>query len=397
MTNSKKTGLFERYYIVVFHNSFAKQYFLYYSKGLMRDDFYTQLAVQSLAGAELDNEACQKVLSGKEIELLPLLDAAFQVRRAYHGRQVRVHVLNNAQNGHCPEDCHYCAQAKSSKAGIEEYGLKPDAEMLEEARQAYSKGASCYCMVFAGRGASQSRLERLSRVIGQIKREFPSKELCVSPGFVDTEGALQLKKAGLDRLNHNLNMSESNYSNICTTHTFVDRLNTLRAARQAGLKLCSGMITGMGETNQDIIDVARQLRQLKAESIPVNLLVPIEGNQLSAAPDLTPEFCLRVLCLFRFLNPKAEVRIAAGRELHLRSMEVMALYPANSLFLQGYLNAKGAGNAQTLRMIMDAGFDIVSDVDVKCLLSQGAQPEERADAGQVLLKDLKDLRPALKP
>ena len=354
------------------------------------------VANQSLAGEELDDTLSRRILKDPSIELLPLLDAAYQVRRTYHGNQVRVHILNNAQNGHCPEDCHYCAQAKSSKADIEEYGLKPDAEMLQEARQAYAKGASCYCMVFAGRGASQSRLERLTGLIGQIKQEFPDKEICVSTGFVTTDGAVQLKKAGLDRLNHNLNTSESNYPNICTTHTFADRLNTLQAARQAGLKLCSGMIVGMGEMEQDIIDVAKRLRQLKAESIPVNLLVPIEGNQLSGDPNLTPEFCLRVLCLFRFLNPKAEIRIAAGRELHLRSMEVMALYPANSLFLQGYLNAKGASNVKTLRMIKDAGFDIVGTIDVECILKQETQVEERADASQVLLKDLKDLRPALK-
>lgn len=361
----------------------------------MSRDFIQQLAVKSLAGEELDNDACRRILTDPGVELLPLLDAAFQVRQRYHGRQVRVHILNNAQNGHCPEDCHYCAQAKSSKADIEEYGLKPDGEMLQEARQAFAKGASCYCMVFAGRGASQSRLDRLSRVIGQIKQEFPDKEVCVSTGFVTNDGAHQLKKAGLDRLNHNLNTSEANYPNICTTHTFADRLSTLLAARQAGLKLCSGMIVGMGEREQDIIDVAKELRRLKAESIPVNLLVPIEGNQLEADPNLTPEFCLRVLCLFRFLNPAAEVRVAAGREMHLRSMEVMALYPANSLFLQGYLNAKGAANGKTLQMIKDAGFDIKSDVDVEYLLAQGQQSEDSyADGSKVVLKTLKDLRPA---
>jgi biotin synthase len=357
--------------------------------------FYHDLASTSLAGKEIDSASCERILSDKSLELLPLLDAAYQVRQKYFGKEVRVHILNNAQNGHCPEDCKYCAQAKSSKADIEEYGIKPDAEILEEARQAYGKGASCYCMVFAGRAASQSRLDRLKRVISQIKQEFPGKEVCVSTGFVNTDGAVQLKQAGLDRLNHNLNTSESHYPNICTTHTFGDRLATLLAARQAGIKLCSGMIVGMGERNKDIIDVARRLRELKAESIPVNLLVPIEGNQI-INDDLTPDFCLRILCLFRFLNPTAEIRVAAGREIHLRSMEVMALYPANSLFLQGYLNAKGADNSKTLRMISDAGFDIRSEVDVQYLLSQEEQKVSSTDGSKVLLKNLQDLRPALK-
>jgi len=349
--------------------------------------FYSELAGQSLGGQELDDATCGRILSDASVELLPLLDAAYQVRKAYFGQEVRVHILNNAQNGHCQEDCHYCAQAKSSKADIEEYGIKSDEEILKEARQAYSKGASCYCMVFAGRQASQSRIDRLKRVLAQIKVEFPNKEICVSTGFVSNDGAVELKKAGLDRLNHNLNTSETHYPNICTTHTFNDRLNTVLAAKSAGLKVCSGMIVGMGEEHADIIEVARRLRQLKAESIPINLLVPIEGNLLVAQEaNLTPQFILRVLCLFRFLNPTAEIRVAAGRELHLRSMEVMALYPANSLFLQGYLNAKGASNARTLRMIVDAGLSIKSEIDLDDLLKQNEK---------VILKNLKELRPAL--
>ncbi len=349
----------------------------------MDRSFYIGLAKAALAGNEIDNATCERILGDNTLEILPLLDAAFQVRKTYHGTKVRVHILNNAQNGHCQEDCHYCAQAKSSKADIEEYGIKPDAEILAEARQAYAKGASCYCMVFAGRQASQSRIDRLKRVLTQIKQEFPDRETCVSTGFVSLEGAVQLKSAGLDRLNHNLNTSESNYNNICTTHTYTDRLNTLLAARQAGLKLCAGMIVGMGERNKDIIEVAKELRKLKAESIPVNLLVPIEGNQLQVTDDLTPEFCLRVLCLFRFLNPSAEIRVAAGREIRLRSMEVMALYPANSIFMQGYLNAKGADNDHAVTMIKDAGFEILSD-----------EPLSVPSKVEVELKGLNELRPA---
>ncbi len=360
--------------------------------------FYQELADQSLAGHTLDKATCGRILSDSAIELLPLLDAAYQVRRHYFGNEVRVHVLNNAQNGHCPEDCHYCAQAKTSKADIEEYGMKPESEMLEEARQAYAKGASCYCMVFAGRGASQTRIDRLKRIVSTIKQEFPDREICVSTGFVDNSGARELKTAGLDRLNHNLNTSEANYPNICTTHTFADRLNTVMAAKAAGLKVCSGMIVGMGEEHQDIIDVALKLREVKAESIPINLLVPIEGNQLDKAPDyLTPQFCLRVLSLFRFLNPSAEIRVAAGREIHLRSMEVMGLYPANSLFLQGYLNAKGETNANTLTMIKDAGFTIKSDYPLEDLIATQANGPSAVltDQQKILLKSLKELRPAM--
>ena len=203
---------------------------------------------------------------------MPLLSAAYEVRKKFRGKEVTVHIINNAQNGHCPEDCHYCAQAKSSKANIEEYPLKSDEEFLAEAKNAYEKGAHRYCMVFAGRGPSKGRVERLSNLIRKIKETYPL-EVCVSPGLLDEEKAKTLKEAGLDRLNHNLNTSEEHYKSICTTHTYEDRLNTLKAARKAGIKLCSGIIVGLDESIEDIVEVAQTLREVQAASIPVNFLI----------------------------------------------------------------------------------------------------------------------------
>jgi biotin synthase len=253
-------------------------------------------------------------------------------------------------------------------------------------------------MVYAGRGASEQRIERLSGLIRKIKAEFPTKEICVSTGFVTPPGAKELKSAGLDRLNHNLNSSESFYPSICTTHTFADRMNTIQAAKDAGIEVCSGMIAGLGEAHKDVVEVAKRLRSIKAASIPVNLLIPIEGNKMSIPQGLTPEYCLRILCLFRFLNPEAEVRVGAGREGHLRSMEILSLYPANSLFLQGYLNTKGSSNAKTLRMIKDAGFEIKSDINLDELLAAETENDEIKgfDDAKAIIKDLKDLRPVLK-
>lgn len=359
------------------------------------NSLYSALARQSLAGEELSVADAEKVLSDPSVSLLPLLNAAFEVRRAHWGMDVTVHIINNAQNGHCPEDCGYCAQAKTSQADIEDYGLKPDAEVLLEAERAYKSGAHRYCMVFAGRGPSPRRVDRLCRLIRAIKEKY-NLEICVSAGLVNADAARRLKEAGLDRLNHNLNTSENHYTNICSTHTYEDRLNTLRAGRESGLQLCSGMIVGMGESLRDIIDVALELRRVKAESIPVNFLIPIEGSALTQRSPLTPEFCLRVLCMFRFMNPTAELRIAAGRELHLRSMEVMGLYPANSLFLDGYLNTRGSSRAKTLRMIKDAGFTIKSDINLDDLLAkEEALPRVIDSESRTIMKDLGDLRPAM--
>ncbi len=362
----------------------------------MNHEFYQKLADTSINEEIVSKNIAHQILTSSEIALLPLLNAAYEVRTKFTGKGVKVHIINNTQNGYCPEDCHYCAQAKTSDAAIEEYPLKPDHEIIAEAKNAYEKGAYRYCMVFAGRGPTKKRVEHLAQLIRDIKSKYPI-EICVSTGLLDNEKARVLKEAGLDRLNHNLNTSERHYPEICTTHTYQDRLNTLQAARGAGIQLCSGMIVGMKETHADIIEVAYTLRSMKAESIPINFLIPIAGNTLKETSELTPNFCLRILCLFRFLNPRAEIRVAAGREIHLRSMEVMALYPANSLFLDGYLNTKGDNRAKTLQMIKDAGFSVESDHSIEdLLLNEQTAAVKSSYVDQTLIKGLKELRPQLR-
>ena len=219
-----------------------------------------------------------------------------------------------------------------------------------------------------------------------MKARYPI-EVCLSAGLIDIESAGVLKAAGLDRLNHNLNTSETHYPRICSTHSYQDRMDTLQAAQTVGLACCSGVIVGMGEGTNDLIKVAKELRRLEVASLPVNFFLPIVGTQLQKTPTLTPDYCLRVLCLYRFLNPKAEIRIAAGREHHLRSMEVMALYPANSMFIEGYLNAKGSTASLTLQMIKDAGFTIRTNREDLAGLEEGKD--------DVILKELKVLRPRM--
>ena len=322
------------------------------------------------AGVGVGAEDLLRVITDPTLTLIEVTAAAYAVRRRSFGDEVQVHILNNAQNGLCPEDCSYCSQAKTSTADIEPYTLKPEAEVLAEAQRAVEAGAHRYCMVFSGRGPTDKRTQRLAGYVRSIKRSFPELEVCVSAGLLDADKAAVLADAGVDRLNHNLNTSRDRYGRICTTHTYDDRLNTLKAAQQAGLQTCSGLIVGMGETPEELVELALTLRGLRAESIPVNFLLPFEGTQIGRPEDLTPEHCLRVLCMFRLANPTADVRCAAGREHHLRSLEVMCLYPANSIFMDGYLNSRGAERERTYRMISDAGFT----------LSAGHSVNEKLDA-----------------
>lgn len=329
-----------------------------------------------------------RILDVSDLDTFEILQVAYHFRRKYFGKTVTAHILNNVQNGLCPEDCKYCAQSSSSSARIEEYPMKSDKEIMEEAGSAYASGACRYCMVFSGTGPSQVRIDHLCHLVRDIKLLYPI-EVCVSPGVISREQAFQLKAAGLDRLNHNLNTAPGHYGKICTTHTFEDRLKTLRAAKDAGLAICSGLIVGMGETKEELIDVAMKFREIKAESIPVNFLIPIPGIALKHAMGLSPEYCLRVLCLFRLLNPSSEIRMAAGREIHLKSLEPFGLYAANSLFLQGYLNAKGSPDVRTLSMIRDMGFSLKSDIPIDSLLASSDDMSSMVDQ----MKTIKELRP----
>jgi biotin synthase len=175
---------------------------------------------------------------------------------------------------------------------------------------------------------------------------------------MDEEKIQKLKEAGVERINHNLNTSERHHPNICTTHTYADRVGTVTQVKSVGLSSCCGGIMGMGETDDDVIDLALALRQLGVDSIPLNFLHPIDGTPFAGLNTLTPQRCLKILCLFRFINPEKELRVGGGRELNLRSLQPLALYPANSLFVNGYLTTPGQEASETHRMIADLGFEI---------------------------------------
>jgi biotin synthase len=359
----------------------------------MDRNYYTKLAENVISGEGISESEAIRIIEDPSLKLLPLLDAAFEVRSHFCGHTVAIHIINNVKNGACPEDCNYCAQGQSSEAEIETYITKPDDEILDEAAKAYESGAHRYCMVYSGTGPSQERAEKIAELVRKIKSALPI-EVCVSAGIMGESAIKIMKDAGLDRLNHNLNTSRSRYPSICTTHTYEDRIGTLTHAAKHGLQICSGIIAGMGETNAERVELALELRKAKARSIPVNFLIPIQGNALTEVTGLTPETALRILCMFRFLNPDAEIRAAAGREQHLRSMEVMALYPANSLFMNGYLNTKGSGVLKTLQMIKDAGFTIESDKELDALIQKEIQSGFHA-TDKALLKTVADLRPTL--
>ncbi len=298
------------------------------------------------------------VLTSSDDELLDVVAAAFRVRQRFFGRRVKLNFLVNVKSGLCPEDCFYCSQRLGSGADVLKYSwLKPD-EVLSAAQAGVSAGAKRVCLVASGRGPADRDITRVSEMIGSFKAEHPDVEVCACLGLLRQDQAEQLREAGADAYNHNLNTAEAHYGEICTTHDFSDRVDTVQQAAAAGLSPCSGLIAGMGETDADLVSAAFALRDLDPDSVPVNFLIPFEGTPLAGEWTLTPQRCLRILAMVRFVCPDAEVRLAGGRELHLRSLQPLALHIANSIFLGDYLTSEGQAGQQDLEMIADAGFTV---------------------------------------
>ncbi len=318
---------------------------------------FQALADKALAGDVLSREESLAVLHASDSQILDLLSATYRVREQFCGKRVHLHMLINAKSGICPEDCHYCSQSSISTANIERYPLVSMQKLLEGARKAKEVHSRRYCIVISTRGANKREIDFLTKAVHRIKEEVDIA-ICCSLGLLTEENAQALYDAGVEQLNHNLNTSEHYYPEICTTHTYQARLDTLQAARKVGLKLCSGALFGQGESEDDIIDVLLALRELDPQSIPINFLLPIEGTPFSYHQYVQPYDCLRILCLTRLLNPKQEIRVAAGREAHLRSLQPMALYAANSVFVSGYLTEPGQEYQETWQMLKDLGFEI---------------------------------------
>lgn len=335
----------------------------------------------SEATAAVTRDEAVEYLAGN-LPLHALFARAAALRERFFGKSVRVHILDNIQNGNCAEDCGYCAQRRSAGSGVQEYPLKSDDEIFADAQAAKAGGAYRFCMVTSGTGPSANKATKLAALVERITNELGMR-VCLSAGLIDADKAAVLAAAGLDRYNHNLNTSDAHYGEICTSHTYSNRVETLGALSAAGVGLCSGVIVGLGESARDLVDAAFALKELRVISIPVNFFIPVPGHAIASPQALTPEFCLRVLTVFRLINPDSEIRIAAGREGHLRSLQAMALMVANSLFADGYLNVKGSNMRETLQLISDAGLVAETSGEVR---APGAAGGYAPDALPGLLK-----------
>lgn len=314
---------------------------------------------QILSGDRATAEDALAVLRTPDAEVLAMTASIARLRRAHFGNTVKVNYLVNLKSGLCPEDCHYCSQALGSDADILKYKWLPTREAISQAEAGLRGGATRVCMVSSGRGPTDRDVDRVSAMVTTLKGEHPDVEVCACLGLLKDGQAEKLREAGVDAYNHNLNTAESHHDSIVTTHTYADRVDTVGKAKAAGLSPCSGLIAGLGETDEQLVEALFALRELGSDSIPVNFLMPFDGTPFADTWELTPLRCLRILAMARMVCPDKEIRIAGGRELHLRSLQAQALHVANSIFLGDYLTSEGQAAEDDLALIEDNGFVVL--------------------------------------
>ena len=290
-------------------------------------------------------------------DIMKLLFWANQVRHRHKGRTVDLCAIINAKSGSCSEDCTFCAQSSHYPARTKRYPLLSETNLLEAAGRARTLGAARFSLVTSGRSLlSPKELDRICRVVSSLaKKEKISP--CASLGLLTPELAGALKKAGLVRYHHNLETGPRHYPSICTTHSFSDRLATLRIAREAGFSLCSGGIFGLGETLNDRVEMAFILKKMKVDSVPLNFLNPIPGTPLASQPPLSPLEILKSIALFRLILPEADIRTCGGREKGLRTLQpLMYLAGCNGTMIGNYLTTEGRNPEIDVQEIIDLGL-----------------------------------------
>jgi biotin synthase len=318
---------------------------------------WKSLAEEVLNGRDITREEALAIIQSDDEEVLEILHGAFVLRQRYFGKKVKLNMIINAKSGLCPEDCGYCSQSIVSEAPIEKYAWLTKEKIIEGAQESIRRKAGTYCIVASGRRPTDKEIDHVVDAVKEI-RQTTDLKICCCLGFLNDNHAAKLADAGVHRYNHNLNTSKDNYENISKTHTYEDRVDTVEKVKEAGISPCSGAIFGMGETDEEAVEIAFSLKAVDADSIPCNFLNSIDGTPMQGRQELNPRKCLKLLAMMRYVNPSKEIRISGGREVNLRSVQVMGLYAANSIFVGDYLTTQGQEPTSDWGMINDLGFEI---------------------------------------
>ena len=288
-----------------------------------------------------------------DLPLSELAARADRVRRDHLGNTLELCTIYNARSGRCSEDCRFCAQSAHYATGVREYPLVGSDLLLEAARQAREIGSDHFCIVASGRALSGEEFDEVLHTAATIRRDT-GLELCGSLGCLTHEQLLQLREAGVSRYQHNLETSRRFFPQIVSTHSFDDRVRTIRDAKALGFSVCSGGILGLGETREDRISMALELKALNVDVVPINALMPIPGTPLEEREPISPIEVLKTVAIFRLLLPRQVIKLAGGRESVLKEFQAMAFMSgANGMIIGGYLTQRGRPVAEDQRMIKE--------------------------------------------
>jgi biotin synthase len=307
-----------------------------------------------LAGGSITFEEAERLLATDDIGVLA--DCANAITRTFNGDRVDVEALINAKSGRCPEDCSFCAQSSFYDTGITKYPLLPKEVLVENAKKAKETGATSFCLVCAYRDPPEKDFQQICETISEIRSKVDI-EVNVSLGFMTPSRARKLRVLGVKRYNHNLEAAESYFSKICKTHDFADRVNTAKIIKQAGLELCSGGIIGMGESKKERLELAFSLASLHPEEVPINILIGREGTPMAGFQPIEPFEAIKTIAVWRFIMPMTILKIAGGREVHLKDKDRLALKAgANGIITGGYLTTGGNAPNKDIAMIKEIGL-----------------------------------------
>ncbi|MCE9653362.1 MAG: biotin synthase BioB [Nitrosarchaeum sp.] len=320
-------------------------------------EFIKECQENVFSGIGISSDDAEKLFNLPDEHIKELAKAANQITRDFNGNKVDVEQLNNIKKNSCSEDCSFCGQSAFFDTGIETYQLPTPEEVVIKASKAKSEGAESYCLVAAWREPSSKDFEKVCSIIQEINNKVGISVEC-SLGFLTPEQAKRLKELKVKRYNHNLETAKSKFAEICTTHTYDDRLKTLRIARDAGLELCTGGIIGLGETRKQRLELTLELAAIFPEEVTINILVPIPGTPLELQTPLSNSEIVRMFSVIRFLLPESVIKISGGREINLEdSGEELLQSGANGIITSGYLTMNGNSAEKDIKMIKKIGLE----------------------------------------
>jgi biotin synthase len=318
------------------------------------NQFIKEAASRVLSGEDISVEEAQRLLNSNDLD--SLIRCSNTITRRFNGDLVDVETLINAKSGACPEDCSFCAQSSRYKTGINKYDLLPEETILKQAQKAKESGANSFCLVCAYRSPPKEDFDQICKTIIEIKKKV-TIDVNVSLGFMTREMVRRLKSVGVKRYNHNLETAESYFSQICKTHDFHDRVETAKIVVDEGLELCCGGIIGMGESPEQRLELAFSIKSLRPNEVPINILIARKGTPLEGLNPLDPMDAIKTIAVWRFIMPKTILKIAGGREIHLKEKERIALKAgANGIITGGYLTTGGNRSTRDIAMIKEIGL-----------------------------------------